>query len=310
MTQIIDLIKEGTTFQELSDILGLSEQQLITKLNYLRNQGFLIEPIYEFDLETKLFLSRNFGSVKSNANIEINALGDTARFIVISDTHLGHIRDRTDYIQMVFEYAVKHGIHAVIHAGDLAENYSPGDKYKDKLKVKDPIKTARYIVENYPKDNSITNYILGGNHDFRTVAHYGVDISTFITQKRPDMVFLGYKLATIEINKDFIAVHHPFLQRERVAHESELAELLGTKKPAFTLRGHTHRNLYYAEENRPPVVFVPALYDDSPEKVPGALDIKINFLGGKINSFEIQSLIMEAKATQSSKVFQKLKTYQ
>ena len=307
MTQIISLIKEGTTFQELSGKLNLSEQQLITKINYLRNQGFLIEPAYDFDSETKLFLSHSFDSVKSNANTEIKLSGDTARFIALSDTHFGHVRDRADYLDMIYEYALKHGIHTFIHAGDLAENYSPGDKYKDKLKVKDPIKTARYIVEHYPKDSSITNYILGGNHDFRTVAHSGVDISTFITQKRPDMVFLGYKLATIEINDSFIAVHHPFLQRERVSPESELIELLGTKKPAFILRGHTHKNLYYSEPFKPPVIFIPALYDDSPEKVPGALDIKINFLGGIISSFEIQSLVMTSKALPAAKVYQKLK---
>lgn len=310
MEQIIDLIKNGVTFQELGDALKLNEQELLARINHFRNYGFLIEPNYDFDAATKLYLGRSFESVKSNVNMAIHA-GSRIRFIAISDTHLGNVNDRLDFVKRIYEYAARQGIHVILHIGDLLENYTTDVRYRNMLKMKDPIKAAKYVINEYPKDKSITNYILGGNHDFRSVMNSGIDALYLISQSRPDMVSLGYKLATIEVNGNYIGLHHPFLHREETSIDNEIKQEFKQDKPSFVLRGHTHTNLYYMNGSSLgdsyPVIFVPAMCCDKADRIPGALDIEVSFQGNKMSRLEVQLLAVEPRVLPIAKVLQKSK---
>lgn len=309
--KLLNLIIDGATIQELKQELKLNNYQLSLKLNSLKNKGFLIEKTYNDDIGTKISLQQNSGQqkIKDNIRIYTNDSTDKIRFVIIADTHFGNIGDRFDLIESIYEYAIKHGIHSILHLGDLIEGFNPRINNIDRLKMTDAIETAKYVTKNYPKDNSITNYILLGNHDFRTICTQGFDISTLISNARLDMEFLGYKNATIELRKDSIGLQHPTTIENHHTYDFQFKQYYKDKltKPLICFRGHLHNSLFYTFQDIT-IVCAPLLYNSTVQKPLGAWDIILYFNSqNKIENIELQPLVVEPKVTPTTKILHKIR---
>lgn len=307
--RLLELIGNGATIQELRQDLGLNNYQLALKLNSLKNKGFLIEKTYNDGIGTIIFLHQNLGKNRTNNNIRIYTDGGKIRFLVIADTHFGNKNDRFDLVNKIYDYAVKNGIHSILHLGDLIEGHSFNFDNSDELKMTDAIETGEYIIKNYPKDNSIVNYILLGNHDFRTIATQGFDLSSLISNSRLDMEFLGYNNATIELHKDSIGLQHPASIKNHTVFDEEFDQYYEkmAAKPPVCIRGHMHDSLFYSFNDRI-VICVPSLYNNPAGKPLGAWDITLYFNSqSKIDNIELQSLVVEPKIVPGTKIFHKVK---
>ena len=306
--RLLDLVFEGATIQELKQKLRLNDYQLSLKLNSLKNNGYLIDKKYNDIIGTKLYLHQNLGKNRSSNNIRIYTDGFVIRFLVISDTHFGNIGERFDIIGELYDYAIRNNIYSILHLGDLIEGYNCEINNTDELKMIDPLETVKYIATNYPKDSSIVNYILLGNHDFRTIATHGFDIAVALEKARLDMEFLGYNNATIQMNKDCIGLQHPTLMKDNATYDIDFVRYHKGSNPAICLRGHNHYSFFYESIiSGQPVLCAPALYDNNSQKPMGAWDMTLYFdKQGKIDNIELLSLEVEPRVKPLTRIIHEI----
>lgn len=148
--------------------------------------------------------------VASNALIsqtsDIFVLGNTLKFIVISDTHFGSIYENMRYLDFVYEYASKNGIKYIFHAGDLLEG--PHANYRRcKPKYKSIESQLEHVITDYCYDKDIYNMILLGNHDAFSIVTDHVDVTSLLASRR-DFNILGYKSAYIKVRDEYISLKH------------------------------------------------------------------------------------------------------
>ena len=120
------------------------------------------------------------------------------------------------------------------------------------------------------------------------------------------MEFLGYNNATIELHKDSIGLQHPILNQNQDLYDKDFINYYEKRieKPAICLRGHTHENLFYINNNIP-IICTPALFNNSSKQL-GAWDITLyfNYLS-KIESIELQSLEVDPKINSTVRILHK-----
>ncbi len=151
------------------------------------------------------------------------------KFIAISDTHFGSPKENLQFIDYVYNYAIKENIHYIVHAGDFIEgksNYTLATPNVD-LQIKNALR-------QYPKDNSITNYLLFGNHDYNALKYD--DCSSLFESElnyRTDIYKIGFSKSYLSWNKNvIISVNHEI--KDYNNHLPELAT-------AINLYGHHHK---------------------------------------------------------------------
>lgn len=124
------------------------------------------------------------------------------KIIVISDTHLGSELDDIEYLSLVYDYAKYNNITIIIHGGDLFQS----NRRPVKKLYREPDKQIEYVVNNYPKNKSINNYILFGNHDYHLLSKN--DNYLKILESRGDITSLGFKRAYFTWNKYLMSISH------------------------------------------------------------------------------------------------------
>lgn len=155
----------------------------------------------------KYTLERNVVLAILNERVRVKDLPNArirgTSFIVIGDTHFGSELEKIIYLEYVYDYARKNGIKSIIHAGDLIQSTMRPvmNKYVNQSKQ------INHLVDDYPYDETITNYILFGNHDFHTL--YKEDYYLKVIKKRKDFNLLGFKRAYLSWQKFLICVDHP-----------------------------------------------------------------------------------------------------
>lgn len=174
---------------------------------------------------------------------------DNIKFIVISDTHFGSRYENFKYLNLVYEYAAKHGIKYIFHSGDFLEgtymNYG-----RCKSKCKNILSQAEYTMKNYCYDQNITNLILLGNHDAFPIISDGVDVSQILSE-RNDFEILGYKTAYIQINDEYISLKHEI---------SRMLNKVDDNIVLLNFLGHSHQyKCYY--DGKYAIFRAPALSD-------------------------------------------------
>lgn len=123
-------------------------------------------------------------------------------FIIISDTHLGSSLENIKYLDRIYEYATINNIKTILHTGDLLQStLRPVNP-----KLTNPFKQVEHAVDNYPKDDNISNYILFGNHDFHLLKKD--DELYQVIDSRKDFNLLGFKKAYFLWNKFLFSANH------------------------------------------------------------------------------------------------------
>lgn len=144
------------------------------------------------------------------------------KIIVISDTHFGSKYENFKYIDYVYNYAKKHNIQNIFHAGDLLQSTMRNVKQS----LVEPHQQILYIIKNYPFDENITNNILIGNHDYHT---YQKDLSSFeLFVHRDDFNFIGTKYKIIHWQNQIISLYHPISKYQiNIPNLEELIRICG-----------------------------------------------------------------------------------
>lgn len=163
---------------------------------------------------------------------------------VISDTHLGSEHQQITLLAETYRYFKKEGITQVFHCGDVVEGNGrlyKGQIYEMFLHGEEAM--VDYTVKNYPKQEGITTYVIGGSHDYSFYKEGGADVLKQIADKRDDIKYLGISGATINIGKIKFYLMHPdggvpYARSYRI--QKTVENFPGGQKPNILLAGHLH----------------------------------------------------------------------
>lgn len=204
-------------------------QATLCPKNNLQEKNIIINPLDEF----AVFTNHNDEIFISNTKIqqvyELNS--EHPKFIVISDTHFGSIFESIEYLEIVYEYATKHGIKYIFHCGDLIEGEEYNNYGKNKWEYRNIYLQIEHILNDYCYDENIQNLILLGNHDVKSLKIRGIDLND-VLKERSDFIPIGYRNGYIKINDDYIALKH------------EIKRMLNPNYPfstSLSFSGHSHQ---------------------------------------------------------------------
>ena len=164
------------------------------------------------------------------------------KIIIISDTHYGSEHENYKYIDLVYNYAINNGINYILHAGDFMQGTVKPVLPSCQIMEKQIL----YVLNNFPYDHSIKNYILIGNHDYFVFKKDDNIISYF--DERNDIEFLGYRKVYINWCNYLISLSHELKKiKVDVPRLESLIKFVG------------HRHELHIENN---TIYVPTLSDD------------------------------------------------
>ena len=215
--------------------------------------------------------------------------------LIISDTHFGSEKENYKYIDLVYDYAINNNINNILHTGDFMQGT-----------IKPVISSCQiienqilYVLDNYPYDKSINNYILIGNHDY-FIFRKDENIIYYFAERK-DLNFLGYRKVYLNWNNNLISLSH-----ELKKHKIDVPRL----ETLVCFVGHRHE--LHIENN---TIYVPTLsddikyYDNNFDNCPGFLkacidDDNLNVYKYDINNNEISNkkLVLERKINERVKV--------
>ena len=264
--QIINLLKQGYSFEEIQGELHITNQEL-----------------YLFLSSINMDIAKHYNHIKfydngkrGYSNTLINESGvitykdsDYYRAVIISDTHLGSTKENIGLINKVYDYCLQNNIHNIFHLGDLVDGTS-GYSESKKLDPKDQIS---HVVLDYPMDSSILNFILFGNHDLDIISE-DLTLHDAIIKNRKDMCPLGYGTRDFYIKNDNIVLKHSIL----------IDKTDNNYNGKIIIKGHSHQMKFIDDLNNCHI-YVPSLSDLQfvDGTIPGFLLIEYGFYNGYIN---------------------------
>lgn len=283
--ELIKLISQGKTVNEISKKLQLSNRQIYNMLTLIKNKGFDFERKYYYNGDIIYVPKKKVNQVQNEGISIITEPSDkTFRAILISDLHMGSRYERLDLLNKIYDYCIKENIHIIINGGDVIDGMI-GNKNKKHDNI---IQQVDYAFRNYPFDKSILNFTVLGNHDIDSLHKVGQDFAEVLKNYRHDIVPLGYEEGQINIKNSKIFVQHPlFIEKvNRVP-----------KKECLILKGHYHKMKLNTYSNKI-VINIPSLSDikfSDNEFLPGAIEMELKFNNGFITLGNFKHMLIDKK---------------
>lgn len=164
--------------------------------------------------------------------------------------------------------------------GDLLDGvFSKGTQI-----ISDPYEQVKYFLENYPHDDSILTFSVGGDHDLSLLNSACLDLSLITSNYRPDVIIPGYNNSFINLKNDKIHLFH---------HIDNGMKL--TSDAAIMLHGHSHNyNIQTSYNGKTLDICVPSL-SNILQPVPTILDMTIKFKNGYISEVGVKQINLENK---------------
>lgn len=181
------------------------------------------------------------------------------KFGAIADTHLGSDFERLDVLNTLYDIFADEGIDTVYHGGNYIDGECKFNKYEIHTHGLTP--QIEYMIENYPKRDGITTYIISGDdHEGWFAQREKINIGEYMEMKarragRNDLIDMGYLECDIELegvpdaNKQVDG--HAWM---RLMHggggtayavsytpQKIVESLQGGEKPSVLLLGHYHK---------------------------------------------------------------------
>lgn len=282
--KVLELINENKSLKEIASILKMSEKQLYIRIKQLINYGYFLEPTYAYDSDIYYKVNtRNINKEKEN-NITIKVPVDLKelRCIAISDLHIGNVKSDIDLIKKVYDYAAKNDIHVIFNCGDLIEGIHTCDK-RNLNNIHDQIEC---VIDNYPYDKNIYNYMIFGNHDYHAFHHLGLDISKKISNSRHDLISLGFGQGIVNIKKEKILLQHELCAVNLPKLEDDIK---------LALVGHGHMMKTKVYDNL--LLCLPSLSRVCPNKtkenIPSFIDLELHFMRDNFEFIRGKQMLVE-----------------
>lgn len=296
--KIIELIAKNKNMREISNILNISEKQLYVRIKQIINYGYLLEPSYSYNSDIYYnFKKENVNFDKNRVSIKMSKDNNQFRCLVISNLHIGSIDGDIKLINVVYDYAIRNGINVILNCGDIIE----GDYTSEEKIIKDIYSQLDYLIKNHPYDKSVNNYMIFGNHDYRSLHYNSLDISKTIHNNRYDIIPVGYGQGFIDLKKDSIILFHQLYKDFKPVIKNE----------KVILSGHSHmmktklRDIFW--------LGIPTLSYKSNDKtkdvIPGFIDLNIIFSNDKFEYLEAKHMIINPNVIQVSETRGNVKTF-
>lgn len=284
---LLKLIKQNKSLNEISSILGLSNKQLFIKFSMLENAGYLVDRKYSYNGDINYSFSNPFVTHDNEVKIEVPENLKKYRVLLISDTHLDNVRDNLKYLDGMMEHCVKENISIVLHCGDFYEGiyYGPYNRCKDDS----AIEQIAYGLKNYPYDKNVLHITVLGNHDATFWFEKGIDIKKIISDRRHDIIPVGYGYGVVNIGDFKFRLQHKIDSVVKVSAPESSAGMIIAK-------GHSH-DFKVAPGAANLTINVPAISDvgvrTKVNPAPGMIDMQLSLdeEGNNICSEYLQQFI-------------------
>lgn len=281
---LIDLINKNVSNVDICKQLNITFSELTVKLLELKNLGIACQKNYYSNGTIKYIPASELGSLSksNNKNLEATIITDIneeeIKILATADFHYCNKLCRQDLVAKAFEYCVQNGIHIIMCAGDLLDGtFPPGNQT-----ITEPYEQVKYFIENYPHDDSILTFAVGGNHDISVLNSSYIDLRYATTNYRPDIIIPGYANSIINIKNDKILLRH---------HVDNVKKTL--TKHTILLHGHSHKfKIKDVYNNGPLEIWVPSL-SNILQIMPTVLEMTLKFKNGIISQVTIKQVILE-----------------
>lgn len=274
--ELIPCINSGFSNEYMCNKFNLTRQELYKELSKLRNNGLLIKNKYYSDGSINFRVNTFYEKHTSSESIITGPNENYMKVLAISDLHFGSVAERLDLVNKAFEYCAKNDINIILCCGDFID----GVFNKIEQKIKNPYDQIEYFLKNYPHDDNILTFGVGGDHDLSAFKTCGVDIREACKNNRTDIIIPEYTNVDINIKNDNIHLYHS-TENRKIAYT-----------PSFIcLHGHSHKFLYSVNGNRINVN-IPSLSDILVQN-PGVVEISFSFYKGYVNSLHIKHISLE-----------------
>ncbi len=216
--KLYDMIKENQSLDTIKKELQLTEKQIYRRVRTLIETGIRIDRNFYIDGHYQYKTPE--GSIPNYFELYTDSLKN--EFLMISDTHFAHQLESIESLYACYEYAKDHHIHTIFHAGDLIAGEKKKHVWESLTNVLDQLD---YVVNVYPQDPTIMNYIVFGNHDH--ISNSKIEIKNFLEHYRSDFVGLDFTTQLIKINHAWFRMNH-------------MRKVKLQKEDYITFNGHFH----------------------------------------------------------------------
>ena len=164
----------------------------------------------------------------------------------VSDTHLCAKSQQLTHLNSFYDLCVDMEIPYIFNSGDVGngEEVYPGQIYENF--VHGFSEQRHYIIDNYPKRQGITTYMISGNHDLKIKSKAGADVIPDVCEARDDLVYCGAYAGQVEVDKVRIRMQHGRGSASYAASyklQKYLEQLSSEDKCHIYELGHYHRFL-------------------------------------------------------------------
>lgn len=283
---LIDLINKNVSNIDICKQLNITFSELTSKLLELKNLGISYQRKYYSNGMIQYVPISRISCLKNNAKqsqeetIITDKFENEIRIVASSDFHYGNSGCRQDLIEKAFNYCVQNGIHIIMCGGGLLDGvYSKGTQI-----ISDPYEQVKYFLENYPHDDSILTFSVGGDHDLSILNSACLDLSLITSNYRPDVIIPGYNNSFINLKNDKIHLYHHIDNGMKY-----------TSDAAVILHGHSHNyNIQTSYNGKTLDICIPSL-SNILQPVPTILDMTIKFKNGYISEVGVKQINLENK---------------
>lgn len=184
--------------------------------------------------------------------LETDISDDVFTFGIVSDTHLCSTEEKLNELHTIYEIFKKRNIIEVVNAGDLLAGWKIYKGQENEVHTFGAKNQAQYVIDHYPRVEGITTSFITGNHDLSWWKLSGFDIGDMISEKRPDMKYLGQYQGELVLNGVKIRLLHPDgggAYAISYSAQKIVEQMSSGNKPHILVLGHDHTAIYFFHRN-------------------------------------------------------------
>ncbi len=238
-TDIINIIHyyilKHYSFEMILNKLYLSEQELLDYLNIINLNSNQKTPIMYVNGQPKIVYSKreygihNFECAKKKIKI-----------MLVSDKHIDHSDYKVNYINEVYNEAIKRGVDYVFDLGDILNGPLTRVHNRSKVKTGTLEGSLEQLVKYHP--HVIPTYFVTGNHDLKFMLTDSCNIGKLIETECKNMVFLNNLFAAVNIGNLRINLSHGSIENKQLTliKPNKEFKFLTYNEPHIICQGHFH----------------------------------------------------------------------
>ena len=291
--KLLNLINEGKTVNEISEILKLSNKAIFCRLNMLRNAGYNFKRLYYSDGNIVYSNGADMAWYnEKNNGVNLITKDNKIDAIVISDIHFGSNYEIEGIMDRIYNYCISNGIHIILFGGDLVDGTFGNVKRIDNIDEQ-----LAYIMKKYPFDKSIINFGLLGDHDYSIFKANSRDISLLFSNYRHDIVPLGYYIGKLNIGNDILTFCHGSKRNYLSKKKNDVITSNDMTSRSVVLLGHLHNSFSIVNYGSNTLIKLPSLSGlrDDDEFLPSAIRIRISLNNNIFSHILVNQLLIGEK---------------